>query len=256
MGDLRFSNIGITAHKFCLYFSPGLCQNDSLNSHFWGFRPKDIFKELKRGTSLKCSYCKKKGAVIGCSIPQCMVMFHLPCGIKNGSFNHYHQEDGLYPSYCKNHRPKMTVPAFKDPVLCTICQEYMKNSNRHNMTFIKCCNSYFHSKCLKQFTFHQGEFKLRCPNCNNEEVFLKTIKNAGFCIPEIGSNWQMPELPIPPVEFECSAAECRCENGRSYNGNDIWELFSCDRCGSSAIHIACANISNDTNMEWICEFCS
>lgn len=257
MGELRQSaTYGITAHKYCLYFSSGLSQNDSLTSHFWGFKPKDIFKELRRGASLKCSYCNKKGAVIGCNVSHCMVMFHLPCGINNEAINYYHQDDGLYPSYCKNHRPKSSLPEFEEPVLCTICQEHMNNSDRPDMMFIKCCNSYFHSQCLKDLAFHyEGDCAFKCPNCNNEELFLKTIKKAGFLIPLIAEAmlFQTPR-EYTPVRFQCCAPECMCENGREYNGNDNWELFTCDRCGSAAIHVACANM-NEENMEWICQSC-
>src|SRR5690625_401788 len=55
----------LTTHRFCLYFAPCLTQGDDPNEGICGFSPKDIRKELRRGTQLKCAYCQQRGAVVG-----------------------------------------------------------------------------------------------------------------------------------------------------------------------------------------------
>ncbi|KAH9417662.1 ubiquitin-protein transferase [Dermatophagoides pteronyssinus] len=248
----------ITAHLFCLYFSPGLSQNGQYNEGLWGFLPDDIRKELRRGVLLKCSYCGKKGAVVGCSVKECIITFHLPCGIQNGAFCHYHQEQQLYPSYCRKHWPKLQVPAFKRRVLCTVCQEYVKNcDNRdNNLLFVECCHSYYHRECLSKVAYHQGEFNLKCPNCNDLSIFVPTLKRGGIFVPKRESTWELSgEMSYDDVRFRCDAEECKCERGRDFNGDDEWELFSCDRCGANAIHVSCAGFGAGENHEWFCEVC-
>ncbi|KPM06352.1 G2/M phase-specific E3 ubiquitin-protein ligase-like protein [Sarcoptes scabiei] len=254
LGELK-SLDEITAHKFCLYFSPGLSQNGEPNEGLWGFLSEDIRKELRRGSFLRCTFCSRKGAVVGCSIPECSVTFHLPCGLENNAFFHYHQKDGLYPSYCSKHRPKLTIPTFRHRALCTICQEYLKNSDRTNLLYTKCCQSYYHRKCLMNVAYHQGEFNLKCPNCNNKEEFISIMKNSGIYVPYREPTWELTgESRLEEIEFRCIATECKCTQGRNFNGDDEWELFSCDRCGSTAIHVSCAGL-DEQNPEWFCDSC-
>ena len=56
------------AHYFCLLFSSGLNQNGEEHEGIQGFLPQDILKEWRRGQRLKCAYCKKGYATVGCSV--------------------------------------------------------------------------------------------------------------------------------------------------------------------------------------------
>ena len=79
----------LRAHFFCLLFSSGLGQSGAETEGLHGFMPSDIRRELKRGARLKCVYCKKKGATVGCAKQQCKKSYHLPCGIQNGSLQQF-----------------------------------------------------------------------------------------------------------------------------------------------------------------------
>ena len=70
----------ITAHYFCLLFSSGLGQKGGDHDGIKGFLAPDIRRELKRGARLKCVFCKKKGATVGCAEPTCKKSYHLNCG--------------------------------------------------------------------------------------------------------------------------------------------------------------------------------
>ena len=54
------------AHLYCLMFSSGLEQNGEEEEGIKGFLVDDIVKEWRRGSRLKCSYCKQTYATVGC----------------------------------------------------------------------------------------------------------------------------------------------------------------------------------------------
>ena len=68
-------------HYFCLLFGSGLAQNGPEDEGVAGFLPKDIMKEQNRGGKLACSYCKNKGATIGCYVENCSMKYHFHCGL-------------------------------------------------------------------------------------------------------------------------------------------------------------------------------
>ena len=91
---LEYDNL--RAHYFCLLFSSGLGQSGQESEGLHGFMPIDVRRELKRGSRLKCVYCKKKGASVGCARQQCKKSYHLPCGMKNGSLQEYFDQVKLH----------------------------------------------------------------------------------------------------------------------------------------------------------------
>lgn len=63
---------GITVHYFCMLFSSGLSQRGKTEEDgIYGFLPSDIGKEKTRGARLKCTFCRKNGATIGCVVKNC-----------------------------------------------------------------------------------------------------------------------------------------------------------------------------------------
>ena len=59
------------AHLYCLMFSSGLVQNGKEEEGIKGFLVKDIVKEFRRGARLKCTFCKKNYATVGCAVKKC-----------------------------------------------------------------------------------------------------------------------------------------------------------------------------------------
>ena len=68
---LESKSHSLSVHYFCLLFSSGLGQSGTENEGIKGFLMPDIKKEIKRGSRLKCVYCRKKGATVGCAEPKC-----------------------------------------------------------------------------------------------------------------------------------------------------------------------------------------
>ena len=54
------------AHLYCLMFSSGLEQTGEEEEDIKGFLVDDIIKEWRRGSRLKCYYCKQTYATLGC----------------------------------------------------------------------------------------------------------------------------------------------------------------------------------------------
>lgn len=76
-------------HDQCAIASP-LCFNR-------GGRWYNVTKEIRRGRSLVCVQCKKRGATVGCTVPSCPKSYHWKCAIECGwSMNQMH-------FYCPSH---------------------------------------------------------------------------------------------------------------------------------------------------------
>ena len=101
--------------------SSGLNQEGEDEEGIKGFLPDSIVKEWRRGSMLKCFYCKNKYtmhlleiqnktlantitryATVGCAHSSCKRGYHLPCGLENGSLQQFF---GNFASFCSVHRP-------------------------------------------------------------------------------------------------------------------------------------------------------
>ena len=101
--------------------SSGLNQEGEDEEGIKGFLPDSIVKEWRRGSMLKCFYCKNKYtlhlleiqnktlantitryATVGCAHSSCKRGYHLPCGLENGSLQQFF---GNFASFCSAHRP-------------------------------------------------------------------------------------------------------------------------------------------------------
>ncbi|XP_054281421.1 PHD finger protein 7-like [Macrosteles quadrilineatus] len=153
--EIRFGKIlkldKITVHQHCMFLSPALIQNGAEHEGLMGFLPRDLLKETRRAAKLTCSFCKKKGASLGCEERKCSKKFHLPCGLKNGTL---HQHFGEYHSFCHKHRPKQDQPDNPqnpgDPSSnCVICFEEVKPSD--DKLYAPCCRkeACFHRNCIQ-----------------------------------------------------------------------------------------------------------
>lgn len=130
-----------------------------------------------------CSYCKKRGASIGCWIRQCRKSLHLPCAIENNcayEFTYDHR------SYCDIHctiNTLNTSETHEIDEICKICGLSMGNFNRVKSIKLLCCaDGWFHKGCLKQMAFtHCADFK--CPSCKERDEFRYNMRANGIFIP-------------------------------------------------------------------------
>ena len=159
---------GVRAHHFCLLFASGLGQSGhDEDDGLRGFLPSEIRAEVKRGARLKCVYCKRKGATVGCSRPQCKKSYHLPCGEANRSLQQYY---GKFASFCFAHRPaQKPMPPAKAAAAagarreCAICLQAVGDDvPAHSKLYPACCvGGWMHRECLQKTALSSGESHFR-----------------------------------------------------------------------------------------------
>ncbi|XP_056321689.1 proteoglycan 4 isoform X3 [Danio aesculapii] len=97
----------ISAHQNCLLFSSNIyCKNSPIYDDLFGFDLEDVKKEQRRGKKLRCYFCNKSGATVGCEIKRCQRSFHYPCAIKADARAVEDVSTETYRVYCKSHDPK------------------------------------------------------------------------------------------------------------------------------------------------------
>ncbi|XP_072370340.1 uncharacterized protein [Scyliorhinus torazame] len=100
-----FTDGKFAAHRNCLLYSSNLCNQNSQDlDNFGGFRIQDIKNEIKRGSKLRCSLCRRKGASVGCEVKSCRRSYHYPCAIDDNAAALPNEDRGTYSIFCKLHR--------------------------------------------------------------------------------------------------------------------------------------------------------
>lgn len=113
-----------------------------------GFLPEDIQKEIKRGSKLTCSRCKRNGATIGCCKSACRNSFHLPCAIKANCSSEFID---TYRSFCNVHIATINTSKRHTPdEKCFICQCDMNEYDRTSSMQMACCkdDKWFQKVCI------------------------------------------------------------------------------------------------------------
>ncbi|NXH87068.1 PHF11 protein, partial [Edolisoma coerulescens] len=88
----------IAAHQDCLLFSSGFVESEDHNPENLGIRfdVASVLKELKRGKRLVCSFCRKKGATVGCEERACRRSYHFFCALCDDAAVETDQVNGVY----------------------------------------------------------------------------------------------------------------------------------------------------------------
>ncbi|GIY20625.1 hypothetical protein CDAR_555061 [Caerostris darwini] len=244
-----------SVHHDCLFFASGLSQRGKRdNDGVLGFLLTDISKEVQRGQKLKCFYCKKSGATVGCSKSFCRRTYHLPCGIKNGSLQQSYQS---FKSYCKSHRPhQKPIQTPMDKRICLICISELSRRDFEDCLYSPCCRNWFHRACLGAYAFNAGLHFLKCPLCNNVHNFMEEMQFHGIYIPEKDASWELETNAYQELAYRppCKAAVCICPHGPKHSGKGAWVLIFCSNCGSDARHKDCENLES-TVTTWLCKEC-
>lgn len=230
------------AHFFCLLFSAGLEQTGQDHEGIQGFLLPHILREWRRGQRLKCVYCDRNYATLGCRDKTCRKTFHLPCAREHG--------DGLqfcddFASFCREHRPRQKgqFPAEgSDEAVCGVCLEVM--SQPDECLWGPCCQGWYHLDCIQRLANTAGYF-FKCPLCNNKDVFVREMQLFGVFVPEQDAAWEMEEDAFQSLlerHAPCDASGCQCPDGRDHDEDDTpWEIILCRCCGAKGIHLECAN---------------
>ncbi|KAK3105730.1 hypothetical protein FSP39_004435 [Pinctada imbricata] len=260
----KISKHGLTVHYFCMLFSSGLSQNGhSQEDGILGFLPNDIIVEVRRGTKLKCSFCKTKGATIGCVVGACRKVFHFGCG---QAYNTLHQYFGNFSSFCEDHRPRQMIPVDrlslcgKSNATCAICMTAVSSDVMSNDTIrAPCCGyAWFHRDCIQKHATTAGLYFFKCPLCNNKDVFQDEMLHFGIFIPEQDAAWELEPGAYNDLlqrYMKCDSARCKCPYGRQYHKDGgKWEVLVCDWCGAQGTHIECRNLHKIRD-DYVCNEC-
>lgn len=251
----------ITVHFYCLLFSSGLQQRGDVGGPLMGFLEADVTSELRRGSKLRCAYCKKQGATVGCCIKMCKKAFHVDCGNANECLLQF---CGDYRAYCPDHRPRQRIrPKESGSTSCLICACDMVSEPSPQVLVTPCCQHSFHRACLQGQASSAGSYFFKCCICNNIDAFQKEMLDHGICIPEQDASWEREQGAYQDLLYRyqrCDAERCRCPMGReaSLEESGDWEVINCSTCGSQGIHKACGNLSKEPSQRansWVCVQC-
>uniref|UniRef100_A0A914XNQ8 PHD-type domain-containing protein n=1 Tax=Plectus sambesii TaxID=2011161 RepID=A0A914XNQ8_9BILA len=281
-------------HEICLMLAANLVvPNDQVDSSvLMGFRPKDILKEIRRGSSLACSVCRHRGATLGCQ--KCPLTFHMPCARDAGAFFDFSD----CWTYCKLHWPsveperplggrkrlktemtlKGCLPMISDfnfPIIteteCSlVCTEPIEpRPLLHKVVMTNCCQPLFtHFDCMQKYAAMMGS-EMKCARCNiSNDAFHKRLNKQGIYVSVRSAALD----DLVDHTWRCIAADCKCPMGRAYFDKpnprifQSWEWINdCPTC-ESEIHRACAgppwslfDPNEDAEGEealWICQGCS
>ncbi|NXP98882.1 PHF11 protein, partial [Vidua macroura] len=102
----------IAAHQDCLLFSSGFVESEDHNPENLEIRfdVSSVLKELKRGKRLVCSFCRKKGATVGCEERACRRSYHFFCALCDDAAVETDEVKGVYRnvdcflSFCEDRR--------------------------------------------------------------------------------------------------------------------------------------------------------
>ncbi|XP_071832102.1 uncharacterized protein [Apostichopus japonicus] len=251
----------IRAHLYCLFFASGLCQNGTMEEGVQGFLGKDILKEVNRARRLRCTYCKKIGASVGCGIKKCKVSYHFPCGKDNQSIFRFYDR---YESFCPKHLPVQMYPEEEEPlntslIDCPVCLDNVPSQSSFDVLKTPCChNTYVHRDCIQRQALSSGMYFFRCPICNNQNEFKEEMLSFGIHVPERDAAWERDEGAYQELyqrHSKCDIGNCMCPSGRAYSKKSgKWQIILCDFCGSVGCHVECGRLERPTQ-DWACTHC-
>ncbi|XP_013163286.1 PREDICTED: uncharacterized protein LOC106114570 [Papilio xuthus] len=278
----------IYCHYFCVLLSCCLIQKGKDNEGLFGFLYPDIVAEIERSKKHKCSYCGKEGATLGCSVTQCRKQFHLPCGREKDAVSLYY---GNYKSFCQLHAPRQKInleimdkvkerisaqrKKSKDKeisdlndiqmnIVCVICYEPVEGSPSINTFWPPCCarDAWFHRNCLQRMALSAGMHYLKCPLCNDKEIFLDAVMTQGYYVPDRDAAWELEHnaySEMYEINLSCCALDCKCPMGKEHdsdNENGLWDIKLCILCGGCGMHDKCMETENKKKGRYVCMTCA
>ncbi|XP_053139836.1 PHD finger protein 11 isoform X2 [Hemicordylus capensis] len=97
----------LAVHQDCLLYSSGFVESEEHNPDNLNIRfdVTSVVNEIKRGKRLMCSFCRKKGATVGCEIKNCRRSYHYFCALCDDAAVETDEMQGIYRVFCPNHDP-------------------------------------------------------------------------------------------------------------------------------------------------------
>uniref|UniRef100_K9J0A1 Putative transcription factor tcf20 n=1 Tax=Desmodus rotundus TaxID=9430 RepID=K9J0A1_DESRO len=129
----------IAAHENCLLYSSALveCEDHDPCNYDRSFDVEAVKKEICRGRRLKCTFCGKRGATVGCDEKACAKNYHFFCAKNDHAVLHTGSE-GIYKVFCQQHAPS--------------------RETQSGLLSVKPLSGVFHPHCNQKMTPRQAHF--------------------------------------------------------------------------------------------------
>uniref|UniRef100_A0A8C6FNN1 PHD-type domain-containing protein n=1 Tax=Moschus moschiferus TaxID=68415 RepID=A0A8C6FNN1_MOSMO len=127
----------IAAHENCLLYSSALveCEDHDPPNNDRNFDVESVKKEIKRGRKLKCTFCGKKGATVGCDLKSCFKNYHFFCAKNDHAVLQADGHTGSYKVFCQQHAdPQNDLPSVK-PLSGVFHSHYSEKTKRRHAYF-------------------------------------------------------------------------------------------------------------------------
>ncbi|XP_060250333.1 histone-lysine N-methyltransferase SETDB2 isoform X15 [Ovis aries] len=90
------------------------CEDYDSSNNDRNFDVESVKKEIKRGRKLKCTFCGKKGATVGCDLKSCFKNYHFFCAKNDHAVLQADGRTGIYKVFCQQHAdPQNDLPLMK-----------------------------------------------------------------------------------------------------------------------------------------------
>lgn len=128
---------------------------------------------------------------------------------------------------------------------CPMCYESVQAYPGIESLWPPCCATdvWLHRYCVQHMALNAGMHYLKCPLCNDREIFGSMVKKQGIYVPDRDAAWELETGAFAELQERhalCDATECQCPRGRSYNTQKgSWQLMLCTCCGSQGCHSQC-----------------
>ncbi|KAG5447747.1 G2/M phase-specific E3 ubiquitin-protein ligase [Clonorchis sinensis] len=223
-------------HTNCIFAASGLSQDKEEGTtdedYIEGFHIDAIKREIRRGRSLICSYCRNPGACVGCVIKSCPCTFHLPCVSKAKGVTIF---SSTFPSYCRRHAPKQNLENWlkhcTEVPACCVCLFPMlpeENKSEPPPTVTKCKNKETDPPHSKVFTTPVNNRRLPRRTCMAMSTPKRVRVSVELSVRRLStsnSSWEVSDLSVDPEPIP-----------------DEPTISSTTLCSSSRIHPALSHL--------------
>ncbi|XP_045423074.1 PHD finger protein 11 isoform X1 [Lemur catta] len=167
----------IAAHENCLLYSSALVESEDHDARNLdrNFDVESVKKEIHRGRRLKCSYCGKRGATVGCDVRACNKSYHFFCAKEDYAVPLSDKAQGTYKLLCRRHAP--TLPDI------TSRAEFPEVKRKRGRK--KCRPTDIHIQALETMELNTSMRQMKEePGRHTDAIvkvpFLKKLKEAGL----------------------------------------------------------------------------
>ncbi|XP_055398128.1 histone-lysine N-methyltransferase SETDB2 isoform X7 [Bubalus kerabau] len=165
----------IAAHENCLLYSSALveCEDYDPSNNDRNFDVESVKKEIKRGRKLKCTFCGKKGATVGCDLKSCFKNYHFFCAKNDHAVLQVDGRTGIYKVFCQQHADSQKdLPSVK-PLSGVFHSHYSEQTKPRHACF----------SGVKRKRGRSKRHHVQDPNVERHAKAAAAVQNAVPCCP-------------------------------------------------------------------------